>query len=148
MEADTQWATFIARYRAGEWRDRIFHDMVMADARRQGPNPTILDIGCGEGLDGDIPLQRSLAAIAGRFIGIEPDPAVSLGDHFTESHCCLLENSPLETGSVDVAYTVMVLEHLPHPQAFWDKLHQVLGDGGVFWGMTVDARHLFCQLSL
>jgi SAM-dependent methyltransferase len=148
MEADSPWATFIARYRTGEWRDRIFHDMVMADAQRQGPKPTILDIGCGEGLDGDIPLQRSLAAIAGRFIGIEPDFDVSLGDYFTESHRCLLESSPLEAGSVDVAYAVMVLEHLRHPQAFWGKLHQVLADGGVFWGMTVDARHLFCRLSL
>jgi hypothetical protein len=42
----------------------------------------------------------------------------------------------------------MVLEHLPRPRAFWDKLHEVLANGGVFWGMTVDARHLFSRLSL
>ena len=42
----------------------------------------------------------------------------------------------------------MVLEHLPSPQLFWDKLHEVLTDGGVFWGLTVDARHLFSRLSL
>jgi SAM-dependent methyltransferase len=122
--------------------------MILTDVRRFGPRPTILDIGCGGGLDGSLPLQQSLAEAAGRFIGIEPDPDVCLGDHFTESHRCLLEGCPLEPGSVDVAYAVMVLEHLPHPQAFWDKLHEVLADGGVFWGMTVDARHLFCRLSL
>ena len=42
----------------------------------------------------------------------------------------------------------MVVEHLPSPQLFWDKLHEVLTDGGVFWALTVDARHLFSRLSL
>jgi SAM-dependent methyltransferase len=122
--------------------------MILADARNFGPGPTILDIGCGEGLDGDVPLQRSVALAAGRFIGIEPDPTVTLGDHFTETHRCLFEEAPLTAGSVDLAYAAMVLEHLPRPQAFWDKLFEVLADGGVFWGLTVDGRHLFSRLSL
>jgi len=153
MQVDTvepaeTWTPYITRYRSGEWRDRIFRDMVLADARRLGPSPTILDIGCGEGLDGSVLLQRSVAEAAGRFIGIEPDPAVTLGDHFTESHRCPFEAAPLAAGSIDLAYSVMVLEHLPTPQAFWDKLFEVLADGGVFWGLTVDARHFFSGLSL
>jgi len=147
VEISNRWASYLERYRAGEWRDKIFRDMILTDARRRGSSPTILDIGCGDGFDGDVPLQRSLAEGAGRFIGIEPDAAVSLGDHFTETHRCLFEDCPLESGSVDVAYSVMVLEHLPQPQPFWDKLHRVLVEGGVFWGMTVDARHPFCRLS-
>lgn len=142
------WAPYLERYRAGEWRDRIFRDMILADARRLGPNPTILDIGCGDGFDGDVPLQRSIAEAAGRYIGIEPDPEIPLGDYFTETHRCSFEQAPLPAGSVDVAYTVMVLEHLPRPQAFWDRLHEVVADGGVFWGLTVDSRHLFSRLSL
>jgi hypothetical protein len=30
------WAPYLERYRAGEWRDRIFHDVILADARRLG----------------------------------------------------------------------------------------------------------------
>jgi hypothetical protein len=49
-----EWAPNLERYRAGgEWRGRIFRDMILADARRMKPKPTILDIGCGGGLDGD-----------------------------------------------------------------------------------------------
>jgi SAM-dependent methyltransferase len=121
--------------------------MILTDASRHGPSPTVLDIGCGDGFDGNVPLQRSVAEIAGRFIGIEPDPAVPLGDYLTESHRCLFEHSPIEPGVVDLAYAIMVLEHLPDPQAFWDKLLEVLAAGGVFWGMTVDARHPFCRYS-
>ena len=142
------WDPYVKRYRAGEWRDRIFRDIILADARRQRSKPTILDIGCGDGFDGSVPLQRSIAEAAGCYIGIEPDPEILLGDYFTETHRCLFEQAPLAAGSVDVAYAVMVLEHLPHPQAFWDKLHEVLSDGGVFWGLTVDARHRFAWLSL
>jgi SAM-dependent methyltransferase len=142
------WDPYIARYRAGEWRDRIFRDMVLADAEKLGPEPTILDIGCGQGLDGNLRLQASIADAAGRFIGIEPDPEVALGDHFTETHRCLFEEAALEPGSIDLAYAVMVLEHIPMPQAFWDRMFDVLAVGGIFWGLTVDARHPFARLSL
>jgi SAM-dependent methyltransferase len=148
LKTSEDWAPYVVRYRSGEWRDRIFRDLVLADARRLKPEPTILDIGCGAGLDGSDALQRSIGEESGRFIGIEPDPEILLGDFFTETYRCLFEEAPLARGSVDVAYAVMALEHLPHPQAFWDKLHDVLTDGGVFWSMTVDARHLFARLSL
>jgi SAM-dependent methyltransferase len=148
VESSEPWTPYITRYRSGEWRDRIFRDLVLTDVERLGPEPTILDIGCGEGLDGSVLLQRSLAETAGRFLGIEPDPAVTLGDYFTETHRCPFEAAPLAAGSIDLAYAVMVLEHLPRPQVFWDKLFEVLTDGGVFWGLTVDARHPFARLSL
>jgi SAM-dependent methyltransferase len=144
----TPWSSYVERYRSRDWRDLIFRDMILEDVRNQGPRPTILDIGCGGGLDGSIPLQCSIAEASGRFIGIEPDPDISLGEYFTESHRCLFEEAPLAAGSVNVAYTVMVLEHIPDPHAFWDRLHEVLADGGVFWGLTVDARHPFSRLSL
>lgn len=148
LELSETWATYLTRYRSGEWRDKIFRDMVLADARRLGPGPTLLDIGCGEGLDGSLVLQRSLAEAAGRFLGIEPDPAISLGDHFTETYRCPFEEAPLAAGSIDLAYAVMVLEHLRRPQAFWDKLYEVLAVDGVFWGLTVDGRHVFARASL
>jgi SAM-dependent methyltransferase len=89
-----------------------------------------------------------LARVATRYLGVEPDPEVSPGDHVGELHRCLFEDAPIPAGSVDVAFAVMVLEHLPDPQRFWDKLYTVLASGGVFWGLTLDARHWFCQASL
>jgi SAM-dependent methyltransferase len=143
-----RWAPYLERYRRGEWRDRILHDLILEDARRRGGELTFLDIGCGRGFGGDLRLQQSLARAAGRYVGIEPDPEVDPGPHVTERHCCLFEEAPLETASVDVAFANMVLEHLAEPAAFWDKLHEVLRDGGVFWGLTMDARHWFCRASL
>jgi SAM-dependent methyltransferase len=145
--AEPKWAPYILRYRGGEWRDRIFRDMVAEDVRSMGVAPTILDIGCGRGLDCSVPLQRSLADLAGRYIGIEPDPEIPLADHFDETHRTLFEDAPIEPNSVDLAFAVMVLEHLPSPQAFWEKLRATLRRGGVFWAMTVDGRHPFARAS-
>ncbi len=141
------WMPYLDRYRRGEWRDRILHDLILKDARQRGDNLTFLDIGCGRGFDGSVPLQQSLARAAGRYLGVEPDCAVCPGEHVTEVYRCFFEDAPLPPGSVDVAFAVMVLEHLPNPERFWDKLYAVLRDGGVFWGLTVDARHWFCRAS-
>jgi len=62
--------------RADEWRYCIFRDMILADARRLRPKPTILDIGCGAGFDGGVPLQRSIADVVGCNIGVEADPEI------------------------------------------------------------------------
>jgi SAM-dependent methyltransferase len=141
------WKTYLDRYRHGECRDRIFHDLVLEDARRLGKGLTFLDIGCGRGFDGDVPLQQAVARAAGRYIGIEPDVTVAPGAYFTEVHRCLFEDAPLPPNSADVAFAIMVLEHLERPERFWDRLWAVLREGGVFWALTVDARHWFCQAS-
>jgi SAM-dependent methyltransferase len=142
-----RWTSYVERYRGGECRDQIFLDLILEDARRLGSGLTILDIGCGRGFDGDIPLQQVIAQAAGRYVGIEPDRAVTPGPYFAETHRCLFEDASLPPESVDVAFAIMVLEHLHRPARFWNKLWTILKGGGVFWALTVDARHWFCQAS-
>src|SRR5262249_21342545 len=89
-----RWGPYLQRYRRGEWRDRIFHDMTLEDGRRLGQDLTFLDIGCGRGFDDSVPLQRSLASASGRYVGIEPDPEVVPGEYITEMHRCLFEDAP------------------------------------------------------
>jgi SAM-dependent methyltransferase len=137
----SDWSEYQDRYLRGEWRDRLFHEMILKDADERGTGLTFLDIGCGRGFDTDVPLQESLIRHAGRYIGIEPDKAIEPNASMTEYHQCFLEDAPIPPGSVDMAFAVMVLEHVPEPKPFWDKLHEVLREGGVFWGFTVDARH-------
>ncbi len=115
---ETDFCVYIERYRAGEWRDRIFRDMILADASDLGAGLTFLDIGCGDGFDGDVPLQKSIAAAAGRYIGVEPDPEIPVGAYFTEVHRCTFEDAPLRPGSVrHRGFAIMVLEHLLRPGA-------------------------------
>lgn len=147
IDLATEWTPYLKRYRGGEWRDRIFRDLVAEEVRCLGGGPTILDIGCGRGLDGSVPLQRSIADLAAHYIGIEPDPEIPLANHFSETHRTRFEEAPIRPGSIDLAFAVMVLEHLPSPLPFWEKLFESLRVGGTFWAMTVDGRHPFAQAS-
>jgi SAM-dependent methyltransferase len=144
----TRWDPYVERYRKGESCGEVLRDMILEDARGRGAAPTLTEIGCGFGFQNNKDLQESVARVAGRYIGVEPDPHVEPDRSFTEVHRCLFEDAPLRPGSVDVAFAIFVLEHLPAPQALWDKLWDVLKDGGVFWALTPDARHWFCRASL
>ena len=145
---NVDWAPYVDRFKHGEWRAPIFRDLILDDARRLQRKPTILDIGCGRGFDHDIRLQKSIAAVAERYIGIEPDKDIPIEPFFTAVHRCFFEEAPIAAASIDLAFAVMVLEHIATPQAFLNKLAHVLADGGVFWGFTMDARHYFTRASL
>lgn len=148
---ERQWQPFLQRYENGEWRAPIFRDMIVVDAKRlaqQNSNITLLDIGCGSGFDGDSTLQKSLTQAAWRYIGVEPDKEIELGNMFTQTHRCRFEDAEIERDTVDIAFAVMVLEHFENPEMFWHKLYSILKTGGVFWGFTIDARHWFAYASI
>ncbi|MGN6313510.1 MAG: class I SAM-dependent methyltransferase [Rhodanobacteraceae bacterium] len=145
-----RWHAYTRRYSSGEWRAPIFRDLILAEARimkQWRERLTLLDIGCGGGFDDDAELQRSLVDIAGDYVGVEPDPDIELANVFTRTHRCCFEDAPIEDGSIDIAFAVMVLEHISDPQKFWKKIYDVLRKGGCFWGFTVDARHWFVLVS-
>jgi len=108
---------------------------------------TILDVGCGGGFDHKANLQSKIATRASRYIGVEPDPDIELDNTFTETHRTLLEHADIEPNSVDLAFSVMVLEHVENAELFWQTIHTLLKPGGVFWGFTVDSRHWFVGAS-
>jgi len=137
---------FIDRYRSGEVRTPIFHDLVLNDIKLR-QKPVVLDIGCGKGFDDEPRYSTSLASHAGRYIGVEPDAAVELLPIFTEVYHSFFESAPIEPNTVDVAFCVMVLEHIESPAEFLKKTSEVLRPGGVFWGFTMDKRHWFTWAS-
>jgi SAM-dependent methyltransferase len=139
------------RYQSGEWRGFGFRDCVLnelAQMKSAGRSDLVaLDIGCGHGFDGHPDPQRLIGEQCTRLVGIEPDKDIKIPDFFSETHYCTLEESSIAPNSVDVAFAVMVLEHVTDPDAFVARLHKVLKPGGVFWGFTVDARHWFSLAS-
>ena len=139
---------YLKRYRTGEWRAPIFRDAILHDAKMLPHKPTMLDIGCGQGFDTLHDIQTALADASKVYIGVEPDTSIILGDIFTETHHYFFEDAPIEAGSVDIAFSFMVLEHLEHPERFWEKIYEVLRPGGIFWSFTMDGRHYFPTISL
>ena len=145
-DADAIW---LARLRTNEWRTPIFFEIVSREigTRTGASRPTVLDIGCGLGFDGEVRYQQALSTQAGRFIGIEPDRAIDPPKFFSEVYQTTLEEAPIAPSSVDVAYAVMVLEHVADPAAFWSRLHDILAPGGVFVAFSVNGAHWFAPIA-
>ena len=143
------WPVWLARLNSQEWRTPIFFEIVSREiaARSGATRPTVLDIGCGSGFDGEMRFQEALAARAGRFIGIEPDVAIDPPRCFAEVFRSTLEDAPLARGSVDVAYAIMVMEHVADPAAFWSRLYEILAPGGVFVAFSVNGAHWFAPVT-
>ncbi|MEQ1855826.1 MAG: class I SAM-dependent methyltransferase [Longimicrobiales bacterium] len=137
----------LERLNGSEWRAPIYAELVARDVGRFGRPVTVLEIGCGLGLDGDVGLQRQMAERADRFIGVEPDTEVEPEPIFTELIRAPLEDAELEPESVDIAYSIMVMEHLEDPRAFIEAMHSALRPGGVYWGFTVDRRHWYTYVA-
>ena len=150
VENSIDWSSFQARYEQGEWRAPVFCDMIRADLKRLAPERklTVLDIGCGKGFDDDPKFQTVLAAECDAYLGVEPDKTVAPNPIIQTVHQCFFEEALIEPSSIDIAFAVMVLEHLENPQWFWDKVYEVLREGGVFWGFTMDSRHMLAKTSI
>jgi 2-polyprenyl-3-methyl-5-hydroxy-6-metoxy-1,4-benzoquinol methylase len=147
--ASDNWRTWLARLRTTEWRTPIFFEIVSQEihTRTGVRRPTVLDIGCGLGFDCEVRYQQALSTQAGRFIGIEPDRSIDPPKVFSEVYQTTLEDAPIAPGSVDVAYAVMVLEHVADPAAFWSRLHEILAPGGVFVAFSVNGAHWFAPIA-
>lgn len=142
-------APYLRRYQAGEWRAPIFHDAILQDIATIPHPPKLLDIGCGQGFDTLLHLQTSLSTHAtGGYIGIEPDKSIPLAPIFSEVYHCCFEDAPIQPESIDIAFAYMVLEHIQEPELFWNKIYEVLHQGGIFWAFTMDARHYFTKASM
>lgn len=132
------WQKYRVRYQEGEWRAPIFCDMILEDIATFSTPSIILDIGCGSGFDDDLKLQKKIVEAAGQYIGIDPD-----ANEKSDFIRTLFEDAAITSESIDLAFAVMVLEHISDPNRFWSKLHSVLRPGGIFWGFTMDSRHWF-----
>ena len=89
---------------------------------------TVLDVGGGPGYFAD-----AFAAAGARYAGLDPDVGelTARGVHGKNTLRASGLALPLATGSVDVAYSSNVLEHVPEPELMAEEMLRVTRPGGV-----------------
>ena len=105
---------------------------------------TLLEIGCGNGH-----LLRTISGLRPdiRLVGVDIKK-VEMSDlpNFVFHHG-QFENSDIPENSIDVVYCSNLIEHVPDPVLFAEKIHSSLRAGGVLIGVTPDHlsidRYLF-----
>ena len=111
----------------------------------------VLEIGCGRGQgneDGS-DYRRSLRdfRVAGRrVIGIDVDPVAETNPWIDDFRMIGSDFKwPVESGTVDFAFSDYVLEHVGDPAAYFAELRRVLKPGGVFLART-PSRHSYIAI--
>jgi SAM-dependent methyltransferase len=105
------------------------------------PRASTLNIGAGADLSGALPRVRQRSR---HLVGVDPSARIHDNVHLDERHQMSLEQ--FATGHVDefdLAFSVFVLEHVAHPEAFVRACARVLKPGGTLMGMTVNKWHYF-----
>ena len=101
------------------------------------PGETVLDIGCGAGMD--LLLAARRVGAAGRAIGIDMTEgmraravaaAASIGLTNIEVHCADATALPLPDASIDVVISNGVLNLVPEKEKAFAEIHRVLRPGG------------------
>jgi len=142
-----QWSVYEKVYNSRkQWRDSLFKNMIQ-DAMLSFDKPTVLDIGCGCGLDGNVLLQSEIAEKADKMLGCEPDTSIQCNACFHQIFPEILEKSNIPHNSVHVAYSSFVIEHIPDPTGFFNKIHECLVEGGIFLGITDYRWSFFSTMS-
>ena len=112
----------------------FFYSMLAADSIREVSRwhtlsgSTVLDVGGGPGYFAD-----AFAAAGARYAGLDPDVGelTARGVHGKNTLRASGLALPLATGSVDVAYSSNVLEHVPEPELMAEEMLRVTRPGGV-----------------
>ena len=114
----------------------VYHDLI---AKSVEPGMTVLDVGCGRGAIAPYPWQSHEKI---KLWGIDPDPTAAENPHL-ESFTLLTDdpNWKIPSGSVDLAVSRYVLEHVADPIAFFSNLSRVLKPGGKFVFLTPNRWH-------
>jgi len=128
-------------------RTQVFLNQLHYEIGQRDLNPTILDVGCGQGIALSQQPQFEIGKRAGTYWGIEPDKGITSASCFNRVWQTSLEEADIPEASVDLAYSQMVLEHVSDPNAFLSKIAKTLKPNGVFLSLTVNAKSTFARIS-
>jgi len=114
-----------------EYRDKNQHyaELLQKDL---GPEKTLLDLGCGRGLE----TKTDYKKLCGHTIGVDPTDAVMDNPYVDEKLVGSAYELPVDDQSVDVITSQQVLEHIEFPEKLFFEANRVLKPGGKLFLMT------------
>ncbi|QGG97112.1 methyltransferase domain-containing protein [Actinomarinicola tropica] len=111
-------------------RERLEARRVLRWAGGLSDDAVILDVGCGDGFHLD--LLRRYGRGTWTVQGVEPDAraASAARARGLVVHDTVLADADIDPGSVDLAFLIQTIEHVPSPVELLQQVHDVLAPGG------------------
>jgi SAM-dependent methyltransferase len=111
-------------------RERLEARRLLQWAGDLAPDAHILDVGCGDGFH--LELLGRFGSPGWVVEGVEPDAraASAAKDRGLSVHEATLDRSDIEDGSIDLAFLIQTIEHVPSPVALLGEIRRKLRPGG------------------
>ena len=110
--------------------------------------PSVLDVGCGTGIELRVDYQWAVRGRVSEYWGVEPDPGIGTPSGLFDTYLNgMVEEVPLPEDRFDLAYSFMVMEHVADPLKFLSAIHRCLKPGGTYLFATPNGRHYFTRLA-
>jgi len=103
----------------------------------------VLDIGAGAGELNAYHLRGRVREV----IGADLDPRVQTNPLLDRGIVGDATALPLEDQSVDLAFSIYMMEHAARPVSFIREIRRVLRPGGFYLALTPNLYHYVCQIS-
>lgn len=138
----TDWETRL--YPSINQRDpaQLFTEWVEMNARE---SDRVLDLGAGAGDRNRYDLRGRCREVVGADMDerVHSNPLVDRGITLPPQG----DRIPVEDGAFDIVFTIYVLEHVEHPDAFAQEVSRVLKPGGLFMSLAPNRNHYVPMLA-
>lgn len=128
-------------------RHHLFSHLVAQECAARPKPVRALDIGCGHGMNGERATTEHVRRHVDELWGLEPDPGIPPSALFAHFQHATMEEATLPPGSIDVAYSYTVMEHVTDPVRFMTAVYQALKPGGSYLFLTINGVHYFALIA-
>lgn len=104
----------------------------------------VVEVGAGAGLCKHVQKIKESAA---KLIGVDPSRNIFKNPYVDEKIVSYFEEAPIDDDSVDVIYSIYVMEHIAKPEIFFNKVYKTLRKGGKMFFITPNKCHYFVLFS-
>ena len=125
--------TFYSDY-SDNWDDWLFRESILEHLES---GHALLDIGAGAGIID----AMNFKGLAGKVVGLDPDPRVVENPNLDEGYIGVGELLPFEDNMFDIVIMDNVAEHLVNPKQVFAEIFRVTKPGGVLLFKTPNRFH-------
>ena len=122
-------------------RYEFYTSLILRDINSES---LVVEIGAGRGL---CRFVKNISEATGKLIGIDPSSNIENNPYVHSYIKAPFEEADLSNNSLDVIYSIYVMEHIENPDRLFLKAHQTLKENGKLYFITPNRPHYFVFFS-
>lgn len=107
-------------------------------------NSVVIEIGAGKGLCRYV---KNISDKAGKLVGVDPSQHIENNPYIHDYIKAPFEEAKISNNSVDIIYSIYVMEHIENPDHLFSKVNNTLKKNGKMYFITPNRTHYFVFFS-